>query len=1056
MYNRNQQDETLVMLTLAGEETAYEALVTRYQKAVIAAAASVTKNQFMAEDAAQDAFVTAWMKLNTLQEPQKFGAWVCRIAKNCALNMVGRYRSFLSLDVVDNVNIFSDADSNPAELYVLSEEREEVNKSIEALPEKVKQIIHLHYFEGLSIVEIADRLRISEGTVKWQLHDGRKRIRKELCAMNEKYSDTLVERVMKKVEELKLWQIKNDKSGFEKVYKEVLRDVEELPECKEKQHALADVLMRGWWWIPGKKNDALFARIAKAAMDGKNEEVMTFIVTREDSKTYGGGRISFIRDKQIPRLEKAGFVKTLGREWFWLAMYLYRYGKIEEAKAALDKVEEVLQPSDTYRILVPHTRAVWEEINTRYKNTVEERYSIGTSAEEYRRINGKLCYWNDKGMFEGELGSYDAQSLRIFRNAARCDGQFFADISVGETYTGTDETKLSYVSDKETVETPAGTFEGCQLWQIRRWSESEKIICRTYYKDGIGIVRQDHITDGVTEVHLLKTYKITNSVGLLPMDEGNAWEYVSTKDPSVVAEENKFTVAFANDEKIMLLQWYNVERIKYDENSWTDMVQQIANDYCCTDKRSGDLGIVDVTPVIERAEQLAETPMQRAHTKAAASAVRRIMATDPTFNPNHTATGHWNFFGREYIRQKRNTLCITGYNCRWSFEWKNTGGYAPAETPLLYSDIFGILRDATNCIWSEEWRIGTAPVVEYMHWDTPIKTQITCEDAGIVTTKAGTFENCLKICLDVEGMDGGLSYRSGKKAYYFAEGIGIVRTENEYCGGAKIAIYELTSYTGTGKGFMPFENGMTRRYDALNLTDGFVGAVEYEYVADEDGDIVVFSNQIGIRELPPPITQYSAIEGEQIEDRLWDSGKWKESHIKNGANNFHLILHLLARPSRNRNNAKRSISINGFNVDLVGLLGQNGEIPPAWYGIYAYRALVKAAALFGDGQKEAGYAALELAVIHCEKSATFKAGDLLDTGNVELFGGVKLIWGQELIQLPDGSKEPIAYGWEVEYGASSAYYAMTTPRGWEWFNPVREEPRFKEYVERIYKIMNKD
>jgi hypothetical protein len=40
-------------------------------------------------------------------------------------------------------------------------------------------------------------------------------------------------------------------------------------------HALADVLMRGWWWLPGKKNDELFARIADAAMQGKNEEAFT-------------------------------------------------------------------------------------------------------------------------------------------------------------------------------------------------------------------------------------------------------------------------------------------------------------------------------------------------------------------------------------------------------------------------------------------------------------------------------------------------------------------------------------------------------------------------------------------------------------------------------------------------------------------------------------------------------------------------------------------------------------------------------------------------------------
>ena len=144
MLYQNQSDETLVMLTLAGVQSAYEVLVIRHQMSVISAAASVTYNRFMAEDVAQDAFVTAWMKLNTLQEPQKFGVWVCRIAKNCARNTVMRFRSFLPLDVVDNLNIFDDPKQNPAELYALSEEKEELQKSIGKLPDKVKQIIHLH------------------------------------------------------------------------------------------------------------------------------------------------------------------------------------------------------------------------------------------------------------------------------------------------------------------------------------------------------------------------------------------------------------------------------------------------------------------------------------------------------------------------------------------------------------------------------------------------------------------------------------------------------------------------------------------------------------------------------------------------------------------------------------------------------------------------------------------------------------------------------------------------------------------------------------------------
>ncbi len=1054
MYYQNESDETLVMLTLAGEQSAYEVLVIRYQKAVIASAITITKNHFMAEDAAQDAFVTAWMKLNTLQEPKKYGSWVCRIAKNCALNMISRYRSFLPLDVVDNLNITDDGAENPAELYALSEERNEVNKSIETLPEKVRQIIHLHYFEDLSIAEIADRMRISEGTVKRQLHDGRKRIRKELSAMNEKYSDTLVQRVMKKVEELKLWQVKNDKSGFEKVYSQVLREVEELPECTEKQHALADVLMRGWWWLPGKKNDALFARIADAAMEGKNEEVMTFIVAREDSKVYGGARIDFIRDKQIPRLEKAGFVKALGREWFWLGYNLFREGKAEEGRAAYDKVEAILSKEDAYCILVPFARKMEEELATRHKETLKERYVIGGTAEEYRMIDGRACYWAEEGFGEGYLGSIDRKSSRILRNASSCDGHFFANISLGESYVGSDGTRLTYISDNESVDTPAGKFDNCKLWEVRRFTDTQKIVCRTFYKDGIGIVRQDHITDGTTATHVLGTYEIKGGSGLLPIFCGNAWNYDAAYSPDAIKSELSITVSYADDDRFLVSYWENTERIGYDRNSWIDMVQEIANDYCCT-KNDGRAYICDVYLAIERAEQLAISAMEKAHTKAAASVARRILSTDTTFNPNYTATGHWNFFNRTYIQKKADSLHYTDYNPRWSFEWKHTGIMGAAENPIYYNDILGILQDAANCVWSDEWRIGVSPIVEYDRYGAPIKTQITCEDGGTITTQAGTFGNCFKLCLDIGGMEAGFSYRGGKKVYYFADGIGIVRTENEYCSGARTAVYELTSYEGVGEGFMPLADGLVRRYDALNLTDGFVGAVEYTYVADEDGDIVVFADRTGIRELPPPITQYSAIQGEVIESNLWDEGKWQEAQIKYGANNFHLILHLLSRPSYNRNAAKRSIAINGFNLNLLELLGDNGEAMPAWYGVYSYRAVVRAAALFGDGQKEEGYKALESAVQYCEKMVDLKEGDLLEIGDPYLFGGVKLVWGKGLIQFPDGSMEPINYDWPLEYNVKSLFYSMTAPRGWEWFDSVRNEDRFKEYIERAKKMANK-
>lgn len=1048
MYYQNETDETLVLLTLAGEQQAYEVLVVRYQKAVVASAMAVTKSHFMAEDAAQDAFVTAWMKLNTLQEAKKYGQWVCRIARNCAVNMLTRYRSFLPLDTVDNLILADDRQQNPAELYALSEERKEVNRSLEGLPAKVQKIIHLHYFEGLSIAEIADRMRISEGTVKWQLHDGRKRIRKELCAMNEKYTDTLVQRVMKKVEELKLWQLRNDKTGFDTVYKDVLKEVEDLPECRDKHHALADVLMRGWWWLPGEKNNALFARIADAAMAGKNEEVMAFIVAREDSEVYGGARIEFIRDKQIPRLEKAGFVKTLGREWFWLGYDCFREGKTEEGKAAYDKVTEILKPGDLHYALIPFAQKMEERVAEHYKDMPEKSFSVGVSAEEFRYIDGALRFWAEDSASHGWTNSVDRNVTHIFMNSSRCDRQFFADVVEGKTLVGSDGTTLTFVSSNETVDTPAGRFENCQLWVTEHWEcDYGKEIYKSYYKDGVGIVRHEHTSGDVTEARVLKAYTVKGGKGLLPFAEGNAWEYASEYDPQFVADQLCFTVSYADDKRVILASYREVERLQYDENSWLDMIQQIRNEYF------DGKHVCDVYPAIARAEVLAVTPMEKAHTKAAASVARRILSTNPEFNPDYTAKGYWNFFEKGAVQQQRGTMRIS-HHYRWSFELKYSGG-SSAETPILYNDVLGILQDATNCIWSEEWCVGASPLVEYLLWGNyGIKTQITCEDGGTITTKAGTFENCLKLCLDIRGMEDGLSYRGGKKVYYFAEGVGIVRTENEYCGGAKTAVYELTAYEGTGEGYMPMAEGLVRRYDALDLTDGFVAAAEYTYVADGNGDIVIFVDRTGIRNTLPAITEYDAVQREVVEEKLWCEKKYAESRLRFDTNNFHLLCHFLGRPTRYWAAQEKAVAWNKQRIKTLESLG-DGTVPDAWLGFYASTIFRTACALFGCRKKEEGYEWLEKAFAEYPKWDEIPNGTEMDVGDPLIFGGIKVVKGKNLIKLPDGTMEPVTHDHLFEGNCDLMYYGMTASSGWEWFNSVRKEDRFKEYIDRAKTLAEK-
>lgn len=1049
MLYRNQNDETLVMLTLAGEQNAYEVLVTKYQKSVIASALSITRNSFMAEDAAQDAFVTAWMKLDTLKEPQKFASWVCRIAKNCALNMLPRYRSFLPLDEAIG-NVTEDESLDVTEELIRTEEQkrdaEELKKSVEGLPRKVAEIIRLHYFEGLSIAEIADRMRISEGTVKSQLHDGRRRIRKELCAMDEKWNDTLVKKVMKKVEELKLWQTKNDKTGFEKIYKSVLAEVEELPESSDKNHALADVLMRGWWWLANENDDKTFSRIRQAAEDGKNEEVMTFICTREDERVYRRAKIEFIRDKQIPRLEEKGFVKALAHEWFWLGREYFRQEQPEKGREAYLKARSLLLPEDLYYPLAQKSLEIEELSKERFDKHGDKNCKLIARTDELRMIDGKLTYWEFSNVICGCLYSLDHEIDHLLRNASLCDGILFPDLKAGESHTASDGSTVTLISENETVTTPAGKFDGCVLYGIKHFERDlGTSTYNTYFKDGVGIVKHEHILDGIHDVRVLSSYRVSGDAGLLPLAEGNAWEYVGEYNPDYLQSTLSLEITYADGTKALFASKSITERLGYNESSWQDMIEKIRNDYFDGNK------VCDVYDAIERAEVLAKTPMEKAHARVACSTARRILDTSADVNPYPTASGHWNFFKKNFLRKKDGTVSM-GHCSRWSFELKGTGMLGHAGNPLLYNGLLGILQDAANCIWSDEWQIGAEPVAEYILWGRhKIRTSIVCEESKPITTVAGRFEDCVKLCLTIDGMTDGLSYRGGKKEYYFARGIGIVRTVNHTFEGACQAVYELTAYEGVGEGYMPVTGGLFRRYDAKDLTDGYVGAVEYTFVEDGDGQVYLFSDQIGIRKKQAPVSSYDAIENEIIEDKLWNENKHAESRLRHDANNVHLMLHFLCRDNRYWGVPQKAIAWNMHRLKTIEGFGNNGEIPSAWLGLYAATCFRTACALFGHGRSEEGYEYLE------KSFASFEAWDKIpesaetEAGDPMIFGGIKILKNKGLLLFPDGRKEPIDYTYRISESISLLYHGMTAPSGWEWFNPVREEERFKEYVERARK-----
>ena len=827
-------DEALVELTLLGDGTAYEELVTRHQRAVMGTAYKVTKNRFSAEDASQDAFVSAWMNLCELRDASKFGAWVCSFAKNCARTLERHYRAAIpdiSLDTLEGFDI-ADEDEPFAE-----DDLENVRRSVDLLSEKIRETVRLHYFEGKSVAEIAKILSVPVGTVKWRLSEGRKQLRKGYGIMEKTYdeNESLVARVMRQVEALKLWQLKNDKTGFEEEYRAVLANVEALEDSKEKSSMLADTLLRGYWWLPGEKNKEVFERIKKSAEDGHNDDVMTTVAYMEHEKYSGEERIKFMRETQIPYYREGGYPKTLAYIWFWLGYEYREKGEYEEAIRCYEQVVDILTPSDVYYANAKSAIEGEKRSIAAEKNPEVIRYNPDVSGEVYKKIDGKLYLWQLPGY------GYCADSAEgaLFWNMSLCDGLMLDEsMKTGDTVTSSDEKiTLTYLKNDGVCDTPAGHFENCSVYIIdgERYGLTH---CETWLCDGIGIVRQIVTRHDDSYEWVLSSYKTSGKGGLLPFEAGNRWEYaLATPETLRITErENIFEVTACDAGSATLSNMMFMAVTGYYD-TWEGKTAEARYGYC-KNITSDDEILCDVSGATKRAEELAVTKRQKLHTAIANKVMRRIFETDPAENPNYTEKGRWNFFEYDAIKKADGKIICDDLR-KYSFEWKDMSdcGRKCVGYKVLYSFFFSILQDAAGCLWSDKWQDG-------YHFDERKSGKYVTKNFNVkggetVITPAGTFENCLRVSFDFQAW----GYFSGRSEYLFADGVGIVRFEHPY-GEGKCAVWQLTEYKGTGEGFFPTDDGLFRRYEADALSDGWHGSVEYTFDEDETGT-VMFKDALG-------------------------------------------------------------------------------------------------------------------------------------------------------------------------------------------------------------------
>lgn len=166
------ENAALIFKAQKGDQEAFCELVRYFQDRVINVVYRMCGDPYLAEDAAQVAFIKAWQHLPEFQLHSNFRNWLYRIAINAALDVLRKEKPTENFDEIQLISPLEDADA-----FLEKQDRNrEIHKAVMSLPDASRTVIVLREYEGLSYKEIAETLDISIGTVMSRLNYARNRL----------------------------------------------------------------------------------------------------------------------------------------------------------------------------------------------------------------------------------------------------------------------------------------------------------------------------------------------------------------------------------------------------------------------------------------------------------------------------------------------------------------------------------------------------------------------------------------------------------------------------------------------------------------------------------------------------------------------------------------------------------------------------------------------------------------------------------------------------------------------------------------------------------------
>ncbi|MGD8402795.1 MAG: sigma-70 family RNA polymerase sigma factor [Anaerolineales bacterium] len=171
-------ERELVSRAQEGDRNAYSELVRAHSQGVLNVIYRMCGNMQVAEDAAQETFIQAWLRMPSYRPQSSLKNWLYRIAVNTAIDMLRKEKRILPGEIED-LNL-RDSEPGPETMTAKSEQMELVQEAVMALPDASRAVLVLREFEGLSYKEISESLEIPVGTVMSRLNYARKLLKEKL------------------------------------------------------------------------------------------------------------------------------------------------------------------------------------------------------------------------------------------------------------------------------------------------------------------------------------------------------------------------------------------------------------------------------------------------------------------------------------------------------------------------------------------------------------------------------------------------------------------------------------------------------------------------------------------------------------------------------------------------------------------------------------------------------------------------------------------------------------------------------------------------------------